>query len=207
MIIKRLNLTQVYLKISSKMHFNTLYLIIGLTLLGCNKTSNSTNTTLNSTVIANQLSFSGNGFANNGIFPKLYTCDSLGISPALQWSNAPAGTTNFALTMHHFPPTYPVEAKHVYFVLYNIPASTNSLIENAKTIGLFGMNTVDGKNSYTPPCSQGPGSKTYILTLYALSAAPTISVSSSQVTMDILIAGIRNKILDSTVMTVTYTRP
>ena len=188
------------------MNFNTFYLMIGLTLLGCNKSSNSTNTVLNSTVIANQLTFSGKGFTNNGLFPKLYTCDSVGLSPALQWSNAPAGTTSFALTMHHYPPTYPVEAKHVYFVLYNIPASTSSLAENAKTIGLFGINTVDGKNSYTPPCSQGPGSKTYILTLYALSAAPSISVSTSQVTMDILLAGIRNKILDSTVMTVTYSR-
>jgi hypothetical protein len=65
---------------------------------------------------------------------------------------------------------------------------------------------VDRKNTYTPPCSQGPGAKVYILTLYALSAAPSISVSSAQVTMDVLIAGVRNKILDSTVMTVTYTR-
>ena len=91
-------------------------------------------------------------------------------------------------------------------VLYNIPNTVTSLSDNSKSIGSFGINTVDRKNTYTPPCSQGPGAKVYILTLYALSAAPTISVSSSQVTMDILLAGIRNKILDSTVMTVTYTR-
>ena len=176
--------------------------------LSCSKsTSTNTNTTSSlPTTIAKQLVFTGNGFVNNGNYPKLYTCDSSGFSPGLQLSNAPTGTNSYAITMHHFPPTYPTEDKHVYIVLYNIPNTVNSLADNSKTIGSFGINTVDRKNAYTPPCSQGPGAKVYILTLYALSAAPTITVSSSQVTMDVLIAGIRNKILDSSVMTVTYTR-
>ena len=178
--------------------------------LSCSKSasSDSNNNTVNPTptTIAKQLIFTGNGFSNNGNFPKVFTCDSSGFSPGLQWSNAPTGTNSYAITMHHFPPTYPTEDKHVYIVLYNIPSAVTSLTNNSKTIGSFGINTVDRKNAYTPPCSQGPGAKVYILTLYALSAAPTISVSSSQVTMDVLLAGIRNKILDSTVMTVTYTR-
>jgi len=184
--------------------------LIFVIFLSCSKsavtsTDNST-TTPAPTAIAKQLLFTGNGFSNNGNYPKLFTCDSSGFSPGLQWSNAPAGTTSYAITMHHFPPTYPTEDKHVYIVLYNIPSTVTSLTNNSKSIGSFGINTVDRKNTYTPPCSQGPGAKVYILTLYALSAAPTISVSSSQVTMDVLLTGIRNKILDSTVMTVTYTR-
>ncbi|MCX6289961.1 MAG: hypothetical protein NTW92_09395 [Bacteroidetes bacterium] len=178
--------------------------------LSCSKSasSDSNNNTVNPTptTIAKQLIFNGNGFSNNGNFPKVFTCDSSGFSPGLQWSNAPTGTNSYAITMHHFPPTYPTEDKHVYIVLYNIPSTVTSLPDNSKSIGSFGINTVDKKNTYTPPCSQGPGAKVYILTLYALSAAPTISVSSAQVTMDVLLAGIRNKILDSTVMTVTYTR-
>ncbi len=55
------------------MNFNTFYLMIGLTILGCNKSSNSTNTATNNNLIANQLTFSGKGFTNNGLFPKLYT--------------------------------------------------------------------------------------------------------------------------------------
>jgi hypothetical protein len=42
---------------------------------------------------------------------------------------------------------------------------------------------------------QGPGAKIYVLTLYALNAQPTIAVSNTQVTMDILIAGMKNKIV------------
>jgi phosphatidylethanolamine-binding protein (PEBP) family uncharacterized protein len=178
--------------------------------LGCQKstvttaTISVTNPTSNTPVIANQLKFNGNGFANNGIYPKLYTCDSLGISPGVQWSNAPSTTTSYALTMYTIPPT---GDKHVYIVLYNIPASTSSIPDNSKSIGVFGINTVDGKTTYTPPCSQGPGAKIYVLTLYALNAPPTISVPNTQVTMDILLAGMKNKIVDSAVMSVTYTRP
>lgn len=190
------------------------YIFLGIIYIGiiaCQKNAaTTTSTTVDSgqtstaPVIANQLKFNGNGFANNGVYPKLYTCDSLGISPGVQWSNAPSTTTSYALTMYTIPPT---GDKHVYIVLYNIPASTSSIPDNSKSIGVFGINTVDGKTTYTPPCSQGPGAKIYVLTLYALNAPPTISVPNTQVTMDILLAGMKNKIVDSAVMSVTYTRP
>lgn len=187
------------------MKISAIIILATLVCSGCSKTS-STNSASSTTTIANQLLFSGNGFVNNGAYPKVFTCDSSGFSPGLQWSNAPTGTNSYAVTMHHIPPTYPTESKHVYMVLYNIPSTITSIANNAKTIGAFGINTVDSKNAYTPPCSQGPGAKQYILTLYALSAAPTISVTASQITMDVLLASIRGKILDSTIMTVTYTR-
>jgi phosphatidylethanolamine-binding protein (PEBP) family uncharacterized protein len=194
------------------MQLTKLSSIIALCILvvSCQKstttTINNTNssTTITTPTIANQLKFSGNGFVHNGTYPKLYTCDSLGISPGLQWSNAPSTTTSYAITMYTIPPT---GDKHVYIVLYNIPATTLSILDNSKSVGVFGINTVDGKTTYTPPCSQGPGAKTYVLTLYALNAPPTISVPNTQVTMDILLAGMKNKILDSAVMSVTYTRP
>lgn len=183
---------------------------ICLVLEGCQKTNNTNpdsvnlNSSINSPIIANQLKFIGNGFVHNGVYPKLYTCDSLGISPGLLWSNAPSTTTNFAITMYTIPPT---GDKHVYILLYNIPATTTSIPDNSKLIGIFGINTVDGKPTYTPPCSQGPGPKIYVLTIYALNALPTITVPNTQVTLDILLAGIKNKIVDSAVMSVTYTRP
>ena len=189
-----------------------LYCFIFL-LVSCQKSSDnviSTNTPISQApvnitpTIANQLKFNGNGFNHNGIYPKLYTCDSLGISPGLQWSNAPTATTSYAITMYTIPPT---GDKHVYIVLYNIPANVSSIPDDSKSIGVFGINTVNGKTTYTPPCSQGPGAKIYVLTMYALNAPPTITVPNSQVTMDILLAGMKNKILDSAVMSVTYTRP
>lgn len=186
---------------------NFVKLITIIMMVGCQKTASTTNTTAETTTtptIANQLKFTGNGFVNNGTYPKTFTCDSLGVSPGLQWSNAPSTTKSFAIIMYHIPPG---GGNHQYIVLYNIPSTTTSIPDNSKSIGTFGINTVDGKPTYTPPCSQGPGAKVYVLTLFALNAAPSITVPNTQVTMEILRAGMNNKIVDSAVMSVTYTRP
>jgi phosphatidylethanolamine-binding protein (PEBP) family uncharacterized protein len=187
---------------------NFVKLLAIIMIAGCQKTASTTSTSSETSTttptVANQLKFTGNGFVNNGTYPKTFTCDSLGVSPGLQWSNAPTATKSFAITMYHIPPG---GGNHQYIVLYNIPATTLSIPDNSKSIGIFGINTVDGKATYTPPCSQGPGAKIYVLTLYALNAAPSITVPNTQVTMEILRAGMTNKILDSAVMNVTYTRP
>ena len=54
--------------------------------------------------------------------------------------------------------------EHEDFLLYNISSVSSAIADNSKTVGIFGINTVDGKATYTPPCSQGPGAKVYILT-------------------------------------------
>jgi len=187
---------------------NFIKLLAIIMIAGCQKTASTTSTTVETSAttptIANQLKFTGNGFVNNGTYPKTFTCDSIGVSPGMQWSNAPTTTKSFAITMYHIPPG---GGNHQYIVLYNIPATTTSIPDNSKSIGTFGINTVDGKATYTPPCSQGPGAKVYVLTLYALNAQPSITVANTQVTMEILRAGMKNQIVDSAVMSVTYTRP
>ena len=174
-------------------------LIIGAILNNsCKKSSDAATTITTGTFTA-----SSTAFTNNGTFPKLYTCDSTGISPKLSWSNVPTGTTNFAIVMHHIPPTPP---NHVYMLLYNIPATVTSIPDAVSGIGLFGINTVNGQQGYTPPCSQGPGAKLYTITLYALSSAPVFTVPQSQVTRDIFLAAIANKTLAASELNVTYTR-
>ncbi|MFZ9661573.1 MAG: YbhB/YbcL family Raf kinase inhibitor-like protein [Chitinophagaceae bacterium] len=174
-----------------------------LLLISCKKSTDSL-THSSTAPLPLQLKFSGNGFSNLGTYPKLFTCDSLGISPGLQWSNAPTTTKSYAITMYTIPPT---GDKHVYMVLYNLPNTISSIPDNASSIGSWGINTVDGKNTYTPPCSQGPGPKIYILTLYALSAENNLNFGTSKVTMDMLYTQIKTKIVDSALMSVTYTRP
>ncbi|NBO48755.1 MAG: YbhB/YbcL family Raf kinase inhibitor-like protein [Chitinophagia bacterium] len=175
-----------------------------LAFIACKKEASVLNNTSTPTQLPLQLKFSGNGFSNNGTYPKLYTCDSLGISPGLQWSNAPSTTKSYAITMYTIPPT---GDRHVYIVLYNIPSSTNNIPENSKSIGMWGINTVDGKNTYTPPCSQGPGAKIYVLTIYALNNEANLTFSNSKVTIDMLYTEIKSKIVDSALMSVSYTRP
>jgi phosphatidylethanolamine-binding protein (PEBP) family uncharacterized protein len=142
-------------------------------------------------------------FENNGTLPRLYTCDSLGCSPPVVWENAPSGTKAFALTMHHIPDS---GDKHVYMVLYNIPPSINAIPQAVQGTGTFGINTVNGGMSYTPPCSSGPGAKVYTITVYALSAQPVITDDPATVTMEILLNAMQGITLQSSTINVTYTR-
>ncbi|MEI8054074.1 MAG: hypothetical protein WCH52_10050, partial [Bacteroidota bacterium] len=143
-------------------------------------------------------------FVNNGLYPKLYTCDSTGIAPPIAWRDAPAGTNAYAITMHTITPTPP---NHVYMVVYNLPASVFSVPENNTTVGTYGANTFANPLRYEPPCSQGPGLKYYYITVYALSQQPTLTVPQSQVTMDVLQAAMSGITLDTSMITIGYARP
>jgi phosphatidylethanolamine-binding protein (PEBP) family uncharacterized protein len=150
------------------------------------------------------LTVTSTAFTDNGTLPAKYTCDGAGISPPIAWKDAPTGTKSFAVIMHHVPPS---GDNHVYMLVYNIPISVSSFTEKTANVGLFGINTVNGKTEYTPPCSQGPGAKLYVMTVYALSAEPVLGVAQAKVTRDILLAAISKTTLGTAVMNVNYTRP
>ena len=146
---------------------------------------------------------SSTAFHNGGALPTEFTCDGERASPPLAWSNPPAGARFFAVTMHHIPGP---GDKHVYLVIYNIPGNVTSLPKNARDIGAWGINTVNGQREYTPPCSKGPGAKTYTLTVYALSSEAKFADPGTPVTMDMLLAAIQDKTLATAAVDVTYSR-
>ncbi|MGV3606601.1 MAG: YHYH protein [Planctomycetaceae bacterium] len=92
------------------------------------------------------------------------TCDGDGQSPAIAWSDAPAGTKSFAISLWHTAP----DQEKSYWVVYNIPATVKQLPQNCKNIGTLGLNG-KRRREYDPMCSKGPGLKTYHITVYALS--------------------------------------
>ncbi len=139
-----------------------------------------------------------------GILPAEYTCDGVASTLALSWSGAPAGTTSFAVIMHHVASPTDI---HWYWVVYDIPADVTSLPKNMHGVGMLGTNSVNDRTEYTPPCSKGPGPKVYTYTVYALSAEPQLSVSPSQVTRQVLLDAIMDITLTSAELHVTYTRP
>jgi len=139
---------------------------------------------------------------DDGVLPKEFTGDGDSISPPLEWSGAPTGTKSFAVIMHHNAP----DMLKWYWVLYNIPTDVTNLPKNVKSIGTVGNNSVNNRGGYAPPHSKGPGAKTYILTVYALSAPPQINVSPSEVSRDVLLAAMKDKIMASAELDVTYTR-
>lgn len=176
-----------------------LYLLILLT-FGCYSQKNKIDPNKNH---SQNFTLTSAAFTNNGELPKLYSCDSTGISPTLKWSNAPVGTKSFAITMHHIAKD---GETHVYFILYDIPVDILGIPDAVQGIGKFGTNTVNRRTSYTPPCSKGPGPKEYIITVYALSDMTAITKPGSAVTLNFLLDSIKNKILASSELRVIYSR-
>jgi phosphatidylethanolamine-binding protein (PEBP) family uncharacterized protein len=137
----------------------------------------------------------------DSLLPIDYTCDGVSATLHLEWSGEPNGTVAFALIMPH--EASPTDI-HWYWILYKIPASVHSLPRNVSGIGTLGTNSVNDRNEYAPPCSQGPGLKGYIYTVYALSADPVIT--QVEVTRDVLLNAIKNITLSSSKMKVYYSR-
>jgi PKD repeat protein len=141
-------------------------------------------------------------FADGGAIPVEYTCDGAGSSPPLAWSGAPDGTVALAIMMT----TLALDGQKWNWVLYAIPASVTSLAENTAGVGTAGVTSDGPEPRYYPPCSKGPGAKTYTFTIYALSGNPTFAVPAGQVTGEILTAAIGQLTLATAEMSVTYTR-
>lgn len=141
--------------------------------------------------------------ADGGQLPVEFTGDGAGVTLPLEWSGAPAGTKSFAVVMHHIDPEG--KAKW-YWVLYDLPASTRSLPKKAHGLGTLGNNGVNGRTAYAPPHSKGPGAKTYIYTLYALSAPVKLAVPPVQVGREVLLAAMKDTILATADLKVVYTR-
>ena len=140
----------------------------------------------------------------DGVLPVEFTGDGASLSPPLEWTGAPPGTKSFAVIMHHIDPE---GVTKWYWTLYDIPPETRSLPEDAHGVGVLGNNGITRREGYAPPHSKGPGAKTYILTVYALDGALHLSQSPRDVSRAVLLAAMKDHLLDSAELKVTYTRP
>ena len=133
------------------------------------------------------------------------TCDSKSAprAPALAWGTPPEGTKAFAVVMHTMARD---GATHVYMVVANIPAAVRELKSGDASVGTWGQNTVNRKSVFAPPCSQGPGDKTYTITLHALSAEAQLAAASTPLTRDALLAAIKDTTLATASVDVKYAR-
>ena len=140
---------------------------------------------------------------DGGSLPVEYTGDGVASTLPLEWKGAPEGTKSFAVIMHHMAP----DGIKWYWILYNIPPDVQSLPKNVKGVGTPGGNSVNKNIGYAPPMSKGPGQKTYMYTVYALSEAPKISASQNRVDRETMLAAMDGKIIASAELRVVYSRP
>ena len=97
------------------------------------------------------MQLSSPAFQPLGRIPKKHTGEADDVSPALTWTNAPAGTKAFALVVHDpdAPLVMPSGYGFVHWVLYNIPGSATKLAEGEK-------GHTSGANSFGKPGYGGP---------------------------------------------------
>lgn len=154
------------------------------------------------------LTLTSPNFINGGKLPIDNTCDGKGISPALAWSGGSSKIVSYVIIMDSVPgPLRPGEeniGNHFYLIVYNIPATANVFLEGSSDIGTLGQNFQGKKIGYTPPCSQGPGIKSYNLYLYGISEI--LNLKNTDATEKNLLAAINGKIVSSSSITVFYER-
>jgi phosphatidylethanolamine-binding protein (PEBP) family uncharacterized protein len=129
--------------------------------------------------------------------PTEFTGDGDGISPPLAWAGAPAGTKGYALIMDHVTPD---GDRKWYWTIYDIPASALSLPKNVTDIGKLGTG-FKGEIGYEPPMSKGPGAKTYVITLYALSEPLKVAGKPGR---EELLAAMNGKVLANSSLRVVH---
>jgi len=152
---------------------------------------------------AGSMTLTSSAMVEGGVLPTDYTCDGTGSTPSLSWANPPAGTQSFALLMTTLPGDGSTKWN---WVVYDIPASASGLARNSLGIGRVGVGSDGPGNLYNAPCSQGPGAKVYTFTLYALSAAPPLSLAAGAVTGSAVASAIAPVTLGSATLSVSVTR-
>ncbi len=104
-----------------------------------------------------------------------FGCSGENISPELQWSNAPAGTKSFAVTV--YDPDAPTGSGWWHWIVFNIPASVSRLTAGAGKNGPLPDGAVQGRTDFGTPgyggaCPpEGHGPHDYHFRVWALDVA------------------------------------
>lgn len=150
-------------------------------------------------------------FSGGSPIPEKHTADGDDVSPALSWKNAPMGTGSFALIIDD-PDAIPVAEKvWDHWIVYDIPASTASLDENAGAEGDGNLpaGAKHGANSWENAYYQGPSPPRgtvhrYYFRLYALDIPELNPAGSAKADIETAMKG---HILGATEFMGTYIRP
>jgi Raf kinase inhibitor-like YbhB/YbcL family protein len=150
-------------------------------------------------------------FAEGGTIPRRHTADGADVSPALTWSEEPAGTVELALIVDD--PDAPTPEPWVHWVAYRIAPGRFELpegIPRKPTPGappgmMQGVNSFSGDNigfrGPAPP--RGGGVHRYRFTLHALDGALDLAAGASK---EEVLRAMDGRILATARLTGTYER-
>ncbi len=114
-------------------------------------------------------------FPDGGAIPAKYGCaagKNANLSPAIEWSGAPAGAVTIALILHD--PDVSIGPEDVlHWAIFNIPATATGLPEGVPANATLDNGAVQIKNigqsiGYFNPCPPPPTTHHYMFEFYAL---------------------------------------
>lgn len=107
-------------------------------------------------------------FPEGANVPALHTCEGADVSPAMEWSGAPAETKSFAIIVDD--PDAPGGVWN-HWLLYNVSPSVHAIAQGFKPGRLGESGTNDfGKQGYNGPCPpKRGGPHRYYFKVFALS--------------------------------------
>ena len=115
-------------------------------------------------------------FVALGQIPVVYTCDSDGVSPPLEWEQLPPGTQSLVLIVDGPDAPDPAAPQRVFthWVVYDLPPSVGRVDVAASPGGIPDpgreVRNDAGQPGWTPPCPP-IGRHRYFFRLYALDVA------------------------------------
>jgi hypothetical protein len=141
-------------------------------------------------------------FTDGGAIPARHSCMGADLSPPLEWSGAPEGTSAYALVVHD-----PDARDFVHWVVADIPAHAGGLPEGVPASGPGappqGLNDF-GRPGWAGPCPPpGSGDHHYVFTLHALRRAPAAGAHPSAAEVRTAVVGL---VLGTAVLEGTFRR-
>lgn len=138
----------------------------------------------------NTLAVSSPAFQEAADIPSRHTCDGSNISPALRWSQTPAGTRSFAILMQDSDAP---GGTFTHWILFDLPPTIDMIPENFPPISRLangerhGTNDA-GKLGYFGPCPPS-GRHRYFFHVYALDTTLSLDSSAGSKAFDLAIKG------------------
>jgi len=144
------------------------------------------------------------GKKNVGFNPTVPGCDGGNLSPALQWSKAPAATKSFAIVLVDLSGNPPLG--FVHWVAYGIPASKTGLKEGeaSKPSSEFtGGKSGIGRDTYFGPCPPA-GEKAHPFTFVLMATDLAPGALGPGLTREELATALRGHIVGRTTLVLRY---
>ena len=132
------------------------------------------------------LTLTSPAFSHQTKIPRRYTCEGEDVSPALAWTDPPAGTKGLALI--NDDPDAPV-GTWVHWVIYNIPPTSRGLEEHLPKTEKLPNGAVQGLNDfrrigYGGPCPPPGRAHRYVFTLSALDTTLSLPAKATKAQLE-----------------------